>query len=125
MLILAVSESRWRYAIFSRFRSYSLTYVVLADGNTGTYCSHFRAAEYYIEALQEKNGCSMLSYTCSGGLAQFEAGKCEIDDEYWNVISLEETEGFPGRGVQFVDTHRKSPYCKSMESSSEISSKDQ
>lgn len=56
----------------------------------------------------------MISYACTGGLEQYEADKCEIDEDYWNAISLNETEGFPGRGIQFVDTHSASPFCKSI-----------
>ncbi|KAG0421829.1 hypothetical protein HPB47_002312 [Ixodes persulcatus] len=72
-------------------------------------CDHGRAPEFFIESLKDRSECKFLSYSCKGGKKSFRAGSClpGPPEEEMGYYSFR----YPGRGLQFLRTNKKPPFC--------------
>lgn len=73
-------------------------------------CDHGRAPLYYIESITGRDRCRFLSFKCKGGIKAFRNGECRPGppDSEMGFYSIETS----GRGLQFLKTNGKSPFCK-------------
>lgn len=73
-------------------------------------CDHGRAPLYYIESVKRRDKCRFLSFKCKGGIKAFRSGECRPGppDSEMGFYSIET----PGRGLRFLKTNSKSPFCK-------------